>query len=380
MTLDSDQIAAVERAVSGPERVFAITGGAGTGKTTIIREIVREIPNAALVAFAGKAAARASEATGHPAGTIHRYLGWQGDDLGFTRSFSPYPVILDEASMVDSVLLSRIVATDPPKLILVGDAAQLPPVGPGQPFHDLLRFRPDLSHELTTCYRATGAIHHASQEIRAGVVPSSRKTSGESYTFRPTSNAAQAHAIVMELAERGQLDPAIDLVVCPRNGETGQPGTRLALNADLRRVYMPPDDDSKWRVGERVINTKNVAKKDYWNGDTGTIIGLDTAGRPEVQLDRNREDGPIQLGAEEMRDLEHAYCLTVHKSQGSQYRRVVVVLRDADRYQLDRRMIYTAVTRAREACLVVGSSAALAQGVKTMRERDTYLQRLACVS
>lgn len=377
MNLDANQQAAVSRATQGPERLLAITGGAGTGKTTIIRQIVKAMPHAHLVAFAGKAAARASEATGHPASTIHRYMGWRGDALGFTRTESSDPVILDEASMVDSALMAKIVATNPPKLILVGDAAQLPPVGPGQPFHDILRFRPDLVHTLTTCYRASGAIHHASQLVRDGSLPDNAETGGEKFSFFPTSNAAKAHEIILQLAERGQLDPELDLVVCPRNGEPQNPSTRLSLNNDLKRIYSPTEHGEPWRVGDRVINTKNVSDRDWWNGDTGTVVALDTKGHPEVQPDRARADGPIQLRAQELKSLEHAYCLTIHKSQGSQYRRVVVVLRDQDAYQIDRRMVYTAITRACKTCLVIGSKQAWQQGIHTMAQRMTVMQQLA---
>ena len=171
--LDDNQLAAVDMACSR-RRLSVITGGAGTGKTTLIRAIADRLQaegdDVRLCAFAGKAAARLREATGHYASTIHKLLMYQGDRFAL-RDLRGVTVIIDEASMVRSDLLAEIVRRQPRRLVLVGDQAQLPPVGPGQPFHDILAVMPCLTHNLTTCYRATEAVYRAASMIRIGQLP-----------------------------------------------------------------------------------------------------------------------------------------------------------------------------------------------------------------
>lgn len=386
MTLDDTQLAAV--AFASSRRLSLVTGGAGTGKTTIVREIAAAVPHPVLCSFAGKAAARLREATCFPASTIHSLLRYNG------ATFAAGPlhgksVIVDEASMLPSALLYEIVSREPARLVLVGDAAQLPPVGKGQPFHDLLALRPGLSRELTTCYRATEAIHAASREIRAGNVPRRiLQTAAERYEFRPTGAPPETHRAILSLAETGEIDFAQDVVIVPRNG-TGpdDPCTVASLNAALRPIANPRHDpERRIDIGDRVINTKNQPDADVWNGTTGTVHAIDDEEGVIVKLDFPATDQAtgepteyITFDRQEMAPHLHlAYALTVHKAQGSQYRRVVTACLDRDAWALlDRALLYTAVTRAREQCLVVGNPAAFASAVSRVSVRHTVMQQLA---
>ena len=170
--LDENQMAAVRFALD--HRFSIINGSAGTGKTSLIHALCDSLHNRATVrlcAFAGKAAARLREATMHDASTIHRMLGWMGEGQGFAcKTLRGSTVILDEASMVSSDLLAEIVKRNPDRLILVGDEAQLPPIGSGQPFHDLVRLLPDCVRTLSTCYRSREAVLASALAIRAGNV------------------------------------------------------------------------------------------------------------------------------------------------------------------------------------------------------------------
>lgn len=385
MQLDSTQLDAVEFAAS--RRLSLITGGAGTGKTTLVKAIAEQCERPALCAFAGKAAARLREATGFPASTIHRLLAGNGIDF-FLATLTGRSVIVDESSMLPSDLLYEIVKRDPARLVLVGDAAQLPPVDKGQPFHDLLAHCPHLSRELTTCYRATEAIYRAALEIRAGRVPERiMQTEGERYEFRATGGPADTHREIVRLAAAGEIDFSRDLVVVPKNGNSADdPCTVAGLNADLREVANPKHNDAKVDVGDRVINTKNFADHDVWNGTTGTVHAVDDEGGVIVRLDIPANDPatgePTEYVTFDRREmaphLQLAYALTVHKSQGSQYRRVIFACLERDAWALlNRSLVYTAVTRAREQCLVLGNPAAFAAAVARVHVRHTVMQELA---
>jgi exodeoxyribonuclease V alpha subunit len=394
MKLDSSQLAAVEAATTS--RFSIINGGAGCGKTTIIRQVKDEVKARGepvlLCAFAGKAAARLKEATGEGAATIHRMLNYQGD-LGFTRpTLKGYTVILDEASMVSSDLMAEIVKREPKRLILVGDEAQLAPVGSGQPFHDLIRLRPDRVQTLTTCYRNAEAIFRAAAAIRVGNMPAvQEQTAEELWRVCATGGADETHAAILKAVRDGYIDFKQDVILCCRNGESADQKCAVdGLNRDLKDIVNPAQGDEKINVGDRIINTKNNADLDIWNGTTGTVKAIDHGGAVWLTLDypildyvRSKPDAPVYISdvlvtKDKVRYLSLAYALTTHKAQGSQYRRVVFVCLCRDQMTLlDRSMIYTAVTRARCECSVVGEYRALADGINTVRSKNTVLQELA---
>ena len=395
MNLDKSQTSAVDHATGN--RFSIITGGAGTGKTTIIKTITERLEAAGekvtLCAFAGKAASRLREACKHPAYTIHRTLGYNG--VGFAAGeLTTDSLIIDESSMVSSDLMAEIVRRNPKRLVLVGDPAQLPPVGRGQPFHDLIQLRPETVVELSTCYRATEAVYQAANAIRNGARPPlSAASSGEKWNILNTGDDELTQAKLLEWIAAGSLDFEQDIILCPKNGESvDQPCTVSGLNrAIVEMIGQVREKPTEFKPGDRVINTKNLPQKDMWNGTTGTIHAIDMDGGiwistdiPVIDWNRTEDEaepvytGKVLFSKAERIHLQHAYALTVHKSQGSQYRRVVFVALNRDSHMLlDRSLIYTAVTRTREQCVVVGNMQAFMTGIDKVQRKRTVLQELA---
>lgn len=387
--LDNNQLAAVEKASNS--RLSVITGGAGTGKSTLIKNLAEQLQAKGepilLAAFAGKAAARIKEATGFEASTIHRMLGWIGDR--FTcGSLQGQTVIIDEASMVSSMLLAEITRRKPDRLILVGDAAQLPPVGEGQPFHDIIRYFPNLVSRLTTCYRATEAVFKAATCIRNGDQPLMQDESEhEKWKMVATGDARSTHQYILNLAKTGYLDFSQDIILTPRNDDEANGAAAIVpLNKDLVDIANPreAEDTDRFKAGDRILNTKNMPNLDIWNGTTGTVVSVEPKGRLYIKTDYpvTGDDGEkttsVTVPKEEVKHFKHAYALTVHKSQGSQYRKVVFVVLQRDAYALlDRAMIYTGVTRAKQECLVVGELRAFADAIRRNTSKATVFQQLA---
>ncbi len=396
--LDKDQQRAVEFASESPFAI--ITGGAGTGKTTIIRQLALELRRRGedphLCAFAGKAAARLKEATRFNATTIHRLLGANG--VTFTvDSLEGKTIIVDESSMVASDLMAEVMRREPARVVLVGDPAQLPPVGKGQPFHDLITLRPETVVELRTCYRATEAVYSAASQIRIGETPPMhQETAAESFDIVATGDAYKTQKHILDWVCGGHVDFGQDIILCARNGgKKGDPhhSTVYDLNTEIVNLVNPRDADEKLRAGDRVINTKNMADKDVWNGTTGEVMSIDIDGGVHVRLDvpiRDRDRGgtdadgepfytdSVLFSREEAKNLHLAYALTVHKAQGSQYRRVIFVCLQRDSFALlDRSLIYTAVTRTQEHCVIAGQVHALTEGIQRQRPKHTVIQELA---
>ena len=388
ITLDSNQRAAVDFAMG--RRFSIITGGAGTGKTTLIRTIADELKRQGekvrLAAFAGKAAARMREATGHYASTIHRMLMFQGDRFAL-RDLVGVTVIIDEASMLRSDLLAEIVRRQPRRLILVGDHAQLAPVGPGQPFHDLIAMRPEAVHTLTTCYRATEAVYRAASTIRSGQMPRALEhTAQERWEMRQTGGPKPTHDFILDMVRRGELDFERDIILSPRNDdESSGAAAVMPLNRDIVELVNPHAEGERFKPGDRVINTKNTPELDLWNGSTGTIHSIDGRGRMHLRTDfpccpegADEETSDIEVSRDKLINFKLAYALSVHKSQGSQYRKVVFVVLGRDSFSLlDRSMVYTAVTRAREECLVIGEMGVFGDSIRKINCRSTVMQILA---
>jgi exodeoxyribonuclease V alpha subunit len=392
MTFDESQLAAIERARH--ERFCIINGPAGTGKTSIIKAIADAMKktkeNYAMCAFAGKAAARLKEATGHNATTIHRMLEYKGD-FGFSlRTLKGTTVIIDEASMVSSDLMAEIVKREPTRLILVGDEAQLAPVGSGQPFHDIIKLFPGKVSTLTTCYRNREAIFKAALAIRHGDMPLPQdKTDDETWGFYATGGAEATHEMLLTGVRNGDIDFAQDVILCCRNGENEmQKASVKSMNIDIKAIVNP--SDTPISVGDRIINTKNNADLDIWNGTTGSVKAIDHDGGVWFTLDypvtdwvRSTAENTVYINEvlvpkDHRKFLDLAYALTVHKSQGSQYRKVFCVCLCRDQMTLlDRSMIYTAVTRARKECAVLGEPRALQDAVRTVRTKNTVIQELA---
>jgi exodeoxyribonuclease V alpha subunit len=399
MNLDASQLAAIARATSS--RVSIITGGAGTGKTVIIGAITRELESrgetVALAAFAGKAAARIREACEHPASTIHRLLGYNGSAF-MAEDMGDRTIIIDEASMIDAALLAELVKRNPRRLILVGDAAQLPPVGRGQPFHDAISLRPGLVSTLSTCYRATEAVYKAASTIRAGGRPPEQLTSATEYwEMRNTGDQAHTQKRLLQWVadEAAEWDYEQDIILVARNGESDDDAcTVRGLNRAIADAISPRDWSDKKRPflpGDRVINVQNLPKLDMWNGSTGTVHAVDIDGGVWVRTDtpaidwaktRDERDptytSHVLFGKDIRRHLQLAYALTVHKSQGSQYRNVIFAGFNRDLFGLmDRSLLYTAITRTKTACVVVGELSAAFGAIDKVSNKRTVMQELA---
>lgn len=394
-TPDESQLAAVDFAVSS--RFAVINGGAGVGKTTVIQLIVEGIRekfpelNRYLCAPTGKAAARLKEASGIEATTIHVMLGAHGADIFTAGPLDNAAVIVDESSMVDSALLAEIIKRKPAKLVLVGDQAQLTPVGHGQPFHDIINLFPDTVRTLTKCYRNTEAVFQAATQIRqGGIPPRHAESENERWTLVPSTGPKEAQEIICSWAEQGLLDFDTDIVLCPKNGQrteddSFQEATVNALNADLLsidRFARHCDNAEKFSPGDRLINTVNDAEHHVWNGTTGTVHAVNdeelylTLDVPFVDENGDKQD-KVKFTKEMKKALRYAYALTVHKSQGSQYRKVILVCLPRDRFQLERSLIYTGVTRTKKECIVVGDYNTFCAAIQTTRKKDTVMQCLS---
>lgn len=379
---DESQRTAVVNAISRTG-LTVINGGAGAGKTTIIKAIAETIERHGgrvdLCAFAGKAAARLREATGHSASTIHSLLGWTGDGRGFTAGdLRGRTVIVDEASMVPSSLLCEITRRDPIRLVLVGDQAQLQPVGIGAPFHDVIDIMPDVVNTLTTCYRNREAVFANAIRIRNGLPPDNSETRAERFQVVDVSSPEEAHEFIAKRVNGGDIDFSQDIVLAPRNGEGEDPApcTVKSLNETIQSIVNPHKANERFLIGDRVMCVKNFPKDDMWNGTTGTVSRVDTDGRPFFAKD-DGGDEVLLSQKEQVANIVPAYCLTVHKSQGSQYRDVyIVVLKRDGAVLMDRSMLYTAVTRARHACYIVCDDGT-DRVVNMMRRRNTYLKLIA---
>lgn len=390
--LNEDQQRAVELAVS---RNFSlVAGGAGSGKTTLIKEIFNQVKNPIICTPTGKAAARVREASGFPSSTIHSALKYDGTTFKL-ENLKGRSVIIDEASMVDSWLLHAVISRTPDKIVLIGDEAQLPPVGSGAPFHDLVRYRPDITTRLTICYRNTEAVFHAANMIREGDCPPPvLESANEHWELRQTGGPEATQEQIIKWVKDGFFDFEKDIILTPRSRpRSGNNGNDEAvsdhcmaagINRQIVNLLNPRDERDGFQVGDRVICTKNFAASDVWNGTTGTVTGT-SRGTLWVKgdipfLQGERYVSEIEWQNEIVRNVEHAYALTVHKSQGSQYRNVAFCCLSRDLYALlSRPLVYTAVTRAKEVCVCMGDQRTLSMGICRGLNKTTVIQEIANV-
>ncbi len=395
LSLASAQARAVECAVS--EKVAVITGGPGTGKTTIIRGILEVLDKEGLrmelAAPTGRAAKRMQEATGRPARTVHRMLEFVPAAGGFQRTaerpLEADLVVLDEVSMLDVPLAAALVRAlpDETRLVLVGDSDQLPSVGPGAVLREIIGSRRVPTVRLTEVFRqaARSQIVVCAHQVNEGrdlePPPSTGTGDGELFVVR-TDDSQRAlelieRLVVERIPRRYGLDPVDDVqVLSPtRRGVTGT----LRLNTHLQGVLNPGGaelsrGDHVLRFGDKVMQIKNDYDKEVFNGDVGRVVGVE----PEARSLRVSFDGrPVAYGREDLDQLVLAYACTVHKSQGSEYPAVVLPLLGEHYMMLQRNLLYTAVTRARRLLVLVAAPRALrrALGNDLVKLRYTALAR-----
>jgi exodeoxyribonuclease V alpha subunit len=387
--LDESQKAAVA-AVLGAG-VSLLTGGPGTGKSRTVAAVVKLLmakgSEVALAAPTGRAAKRLEELTDHPAVTVHRLLGAQGMTGGFARN-EEWPldadvVVVDEASMLDVELTAALLEACPDgtHLVLVGDPAQLPSIGPGHVLGDLIDSGVVPVTELTTLYRQAegGAIARLAIAVRGGELPPVDSPDREVVIVPATGSAEAARRVVQLVTDSIPralgIDPSTVQVVTPvHRGPAGTIELNKALKAELN-----PGDGTVWGfdVGDRVVATANHLDLEpigFANGETGVVTGTG-----DGSLDVAFASGPVTVPTNALSDLRHGWAITVHRAQGSEWPGVVVVLPPEAGGMLSRPLVYTALTRAQSHLSIVhASGAALARAVREVdvRPRRTRLARL----
>lgn len=380
LRLHPDQRDAVDGCLSSP--VALLTGGPGVGKTTIVRLVVELAERAGLsVALAsptGRAAKRMQEATGRPASTVHRLLGWDPVHHRFEHDarnpLGAGLVVVDEISMLDTILAHHLVkALQPPtRLVLVGDPDQLPSVAAGNVLADLLASSRIPVFRLSQVFRqeSGGLIVTNAHRILAGEVPRALTRddpAGEFYVFPAEGEELAAQRLIEVVTERIPrrfgLDWAQDVqVLAPMyRGACGVD----AINDRLRDALAWPGPELAWRErvwreGDRVIQTRNDYDKQVFNGDMGRIVRVDTQKKAVRVRFPERE---VEYAAEDLGDLSCAFAITVHRSQGGEFPAVVLPLVTQHWPMLQRNLLYTAVTRAKRLVVLVGSRRALERAV-----------------
>jgi len=388
LSLHDSQRDAIAAALREP--VLVITGGPGVGKTTIIRFITSILDKRgfriALAAPTGRAAKRLGEATGCSASTIHRLIRFNPRTGNFEHNrHNPLPcdmLILDECSMVDVPLADGLLKAVPDngRVLFVGDADQLPSVGPG----DFLRSLIDSGRfpvvRLTRLFRqkAGGGIVAAAHAVNRGEVPEFTAAGQDGETFfvdQPDPEKAAklvVHLVSRRIPARFGFDPVRDIqVLTPMH--KGPAGTEK-LNAALRAALNPgPAGRGRFRAGDKVMQIRNNYNLNVFNGDIGRVEAVDSeTGVAKVRVD----DQIAEYEAERQDELLHAYCVSIHKSQGCEFPAVVIPLLTQHFLLLKRNLLYTGLTRARKLLVVVGSLKALriAAGNNTISERWSLLQ------
>jgi len=416
ISLDQSQQQAVDNISKLTSRIYLLIGAGGSGKTFTIQHLLQQLwsdpektgitdETTYLAAPTGKASKVLNDAfqlaefeTFNEAKTIHRLLGYNpgtGWEYNAENQLDATLVILDEASMVDSLLLSRVIEALPEGcvLILVGDDAQLPPVAPGQPFTDMITCGPgEIINRLLTNHRqAQGSlIADGCLKILAGKKPTFGKP-GEN----TLGGVLQDDLFFIEEDDKSEI-PLIVSTLCRTWHEQGLDYTVLApqrtgvcgvdeMNKYLQEELNPPATNKAqikvaWltlRVGDKVLQTKNNYGLGVFNGFTGIItkIGLDYEGKDEIVVDF---DGQIVRYSEskDIRELALGYCMTVHKSQGSQFKYGVLICHSSHYYMWSRSILYTGVSRFRQELHVVGDKKALKRGLSNVvsGDRNTFLK------
>lgn len=386
--------------------VFVLTGGPGTGKTTIVRALIDIFESmglsVALAAPTGRAVKRMSEATGREARTVHRMLeaefaGDDGETSGFRRGeddlLEENVIIIDEASMLDNWLTAALLRAVKPgaRIMFIGDADQLPPVGAGNVLRDIISSERFATVRLNEIFRQAemSLIVTNAHAVNSGRMPALGVRDND-FFFLPRATDASAAATIVDLYKnrlpRSYGDGALSDIQVISPSKRGEAGTEN-LNILLQQALNPPSPDkdeyvyrnTPFRTGDRVMQIRNnyelewerggVGGRGVFNGDIGVIRKISKSGSyMEVEFD----DRLVVYNFSLLDDLEHAYAITVHKSQGSEYPIVIMPACSAPPMLLTRNLLYTAITRAQRMVIIVGREDIVAAMVSNNRTTMRY--------
>ena len=393
LKLDQAQRDAVSAVLK--HKVLIVTGGPGTGKTTLVRFILGlmrpKIPSIALAAPTGRAAKRITETTGSSSSTIHRLL--EATNVGFQRNrenpLDQELIIIDETSMIDTLLMDSLLEAVPSasRLIIVGDVDQLPSVGAGTVLQDFIKSGSipvvRLNHIFRQAYGSFITVN--AHKVRRGEIPSVNKSSKQSdlknqlqdYYFIEESDQNKIVEKILllnteRIPQRFKLDPMKEIqVLTPMHrGITGA----SQLNRNLQEKINPDakgiEHREQWfRVGDKIMQQQNDYEKQVFNGDLGRVVDCD---QDSKELYVKFEQSHIHYKSNELDQLTLAYAITVHKSQGSEYSAVIMPITTHHYMMLQRNLLYTAITRGKQLVVLIGTSAAVRIAVENQGTLNRY--------
>lgn len=405
--LDALQKDAVRNALQNGLSI--LTGGPGTGKTATVSVIVEAVkylshkvynkdPNFVLAAPTGKAAERMTELTNEPASTIHRLLDLKIYDKTNVREVTEDILIVDEGSMIDLELMYLLLKSlsEKTRLLIVGDSNQLPSVGPGNVLKNLIDSGKIPSVELKTIFRQArgSAIVESSTKIVQGL--DSTKPNGIVLTndvnrnfrfIRDLTIEGIKEKIICEIDEllnKGVSIKDIQLLTPKKGGELGTEVFNSILQEKYNKnpIGYETDDGLKFKVGDKVIQTSNNYDLKVFNGYIGTISNIDDSRIingtivPTISVEYENSDDAIEYQGFDIYQLELAYALTIHKSQGSEYPYVLCPIHLEQNIMLNRNLLYTGVTRARNTCFIFGDEKAVNKAINTKMSK---YERISCI-
>ncbi len=387
---DKTQESAIKKALSN--NVTIISGGPGTGKTTILNAILKMhleetkygpsdiASNIALIAPTGRASKKMSMATGLSACTIHRYLKWHKESDSFEfdefNHTSHKFVVVDEASMIDVKLFSSLLKAlrKDAQLILVGDAFQLPSVSAGQVLNNLIES--DLFNfiSLTKIYRQSdnSFIPYLAKEIKNGELEEDFLSKKDDYNFI-NCDSDQLHSVLKDVItrakEKGLNEENMQVLAPMYKGQNGIDN----LNIILREIYNPRNFDNKeivynditYREGDKVLQLVNDPDNNVFNGDIGYITDITSGAKQMITI--AFDEGSVHIEKKNLKNIKHAYAITIHKSQGSEFEHVIMPVSREYYMMMFNKLLYTGVSRAKKTLILLGDPNVFAKGVMNNR-------------